>query len=131
MLIEGIQSINESIQVFNNSLDYNDIFFQNLDYSLFNLNTSFSKNEDKDLSNNNFPFYHIISFENYNMNNNEGISTEFLSKQKQNSKDFNEPLLYSFENILNIFNKKENKDRFKEIIDKKTKKSKSKNKINY
>ena len=40
------------------------------------------------------------------------MPTEFSSK-KNNS---NKPLIYLFDNILNLFNKKENKDKFKEII---------------
>ena len=77
------------------------------------------KNEEKDFSNTHFPLYHIINKENVIINNYEGISTDFLSKKKQEEQNTNnEPLLYSFDNILDILQKNENKDKFKEIVKK-------------
>ena len=105
MFSEGIRSIlNENDAMFiNESFVYNGICFQNFDNMPNNLNFPLFKNEDKEISNIYSPLYHLINKENANINNNEGISTDFFSKQNTNS----EPLLYSFDNILDIFQKNE------------------------
>ena len=116
MMIEGIESLNENDAIgINESLFYNGIFFYNMDNTPKSLNTSLSKNENKDLSNTYFPLSHLINKDNFNVIKNEGVSTDFLSKQEQNN---NEPQFYSLENIFKIFKKNENEDKFKEIINK-------------
>ena len=99
----------------NVSFIYNGIYDQNLDYTSNYLNSPPFKDEEKELLHIYSPFCDLVNKENSNINSNEGESTDFLSKQKQNIN--NEPLLYSFDNILDIFKRNEKNYRFKEIIE--------------
>ena len=134
MLNEKVDSINESKSCY--LLENNEIFpyignvFKNLNQINSNL---LSVEEDKDLKNKIVqPFYSINNKEE-NLNRNKGIYTEIKEKENKitynkndNQYDFlykivenNEgkaPVLYFFENILNIFKKEENKNKFNEII---------------
>ena len=109
MCIDGNESIdeNENFLLFNINipLHFIGIDLQTLNNKQFNLNPSLFRNND--IANTNFPNCSL------NINNNEGISTELGSKQNNN-----EPLLYSFDDILNIFKKEENEKKFNDIINK-------------
>ena len=140
MFSERIDSINENKSIFllenNETYSYNGNFFINLININNNLNIE-EDNDPKDTSKNKFipPYYYINKKEEDNKNIKEGISAELRVKKDKNSYntydtryDFlnkivennegNAPFLYSFDNILNIFKKKENKNKFKDIYNK-------------
>ena len=138
MLSDKIDSINETKSFFlfenNDSFLYNNNYFQNLNRTN---NFLSSVEEDKDISKNKVipSYFYINKKEEENINKNEGIPTELRIKENQNTYskyddkyDFlhkivennegNAPHLYSFEKILSIFKKEENKNKFSEIINK-------------
>ena len=138
MLSDKIDSINETKSFFlfenNDSFLYNNNYFQNLNRTN---NILSSIEEDKDISKNKVipSYFYINKKEEENINKNEGIPTELRIKENQNTYskyddkyDFlhkivennegNAPHLYSFEKILSIFKKEENKNKFNEIINK-------------
>ena len=138
MLSDKIDSINETKSFFlfenNDSFLYNNNYFQNLNRTN---NFLSSVEEDKDISKNKVipSYFYINKKEEENINKNEGIPTELRIKENQNTYskyddkyDFlhkivennegNAPHLYSFEKILSIFKKEENKNKFNEIINK-------------
>ena len=138
MLSDKIDSINETKSFFlfenNDSFLYNNNYFQNLNRTN---NILSSIEEDKDISKNKVipSYFYINKKEEENINKNEGIPTELRIKENQNTYskyddkyDFlhkivennegNAPHLYSFEKILSIFKKEENKNKFSEIINK-------------
>ena len=135
MLNERIDSINENKTIFllenNEHLVYNENLLENLN----KINNNLSFEEDKDtlknptISN----YYYINKKEEENININEGNSIELRAKENKNVyiKDYkrydflhkivennegNAPILYSFDKILNIFEKEENKNKFKAIV---------------
>ena len=138
MLSDKIDSINETKSFFlfenNDSFLYNNNYFQNLNRTN---NFLSSVEEDKDISKNKVipSYFYINKKEEENINKNEGIPTELRIKENHNTYskyddkyDFlhkivennegNAPHLYSFEKILSIFKKEENKNKFNEIINK-------------
>ena len=138
MLSDKIDSINETKSFF--FLENNDSFLSHNNYfqNLNRINNILSSvEEDKDISKNKVipSYFYINKKEEENINKNEGIPTELRIKENQNTcnkyddkYDFlhkivennegNAPLLYSFEKILSIFKKEENKNKFSEIINK-------------
>ena len=138
MLNDKIDSINETKSFF--FLENNDSFLSHNNYfqNLNRINNILSSvEEDKDISKNKVipSYFYINKKEEENINKNEGIPTELRIKENQNTYskyddkyDFlhkivennkgNAPHLYSFEKILSIFKKEENKNKFSEIINK-------------
>ena len=112
MLSERIESINENdnISLFgiNMSFTYNGYYVENLNNTSFNLNNSISINKDIDSLNSYFLPYPL------NIKSNEVKSIEIPTKLNNNGG----PLLYSYDNILNIFMREENKIKFNDIINK-------------
>ena len=109
----GIETLNENetillSSIYNEQFPYTGILVPNLNNKSINLNNFLSINKDSNLENIHLPPSPP------NVNSNEEISTEFPSKQNI----YNEPLLYSFDNILNIFKMEENKTKFNDIINK-------------
>ena len=109
----GIETLNENetiilSSIYNEQFPYTGIFVPNLNNKSINLNNFLSINKESNLENIHLPPSPP------NLNSNEEISTEFPSKQNI----YNEPLLYSFDNILNIFKMEENKTKFNDIINK-------------
>ena len=109
----GIETLNENetillSSIYNEQFPYTGILVPNLNNKSINLNKFLSINKDSNLENIHLPPSPP------NVNSNEEISTEFPSKQNI----YNEPLLYSFDNILNIFKMEENKTKFNDIINK-------------
>ena len=131
MLSERIDSINENKTFF--FLENNDIFGYNGNefQSLNKINTNLIVlDEDQDLlKNKNLTPYYFANKKEENININKGISTELSLKEKQNmynrfaflhkiveNNEGNVPFLFSFENILNIFKKEDNKNKFDNIL---------------
>ena len=135
MLSERIDSINENKTIFllenNETLVNNENFFENLN----KINNNLSFEEDKDtlknptISN----YYYINKKEEENININEGNSIELRAKENKSvynkdykrydflhkiveNKEGNAPILYSFDKILDIFKKEENRNKFNAII---------------
>ena len=110
MLSERIESINENenISLFgiNMSFTYNGYYVENLNNTSFNLNNSISINKDIDSLNSYFLPYPL------NIKSNEVKFIEIPTKLNNNGG----PLLYSYDNILNIFMREENKIKFNDII---------------
>ena len=109
----GIETLNENetillSSIYNEHFPYTGIIVPNLNNKSINLNNFLSINKDSNLENIHLPPSPP------NVNSNEEISTEFPSKQNI----YNEPLLYSFDNILNIFKMEEHKIKFNDIINK-------------
>ena len=109
----GIETLNENetiilSSIYNEQFPYTGILVPNLNNKSINLNNFLSINKDSNLENIHLPPSPP------NVNSNEEISTEFPSKQNI----YNEPLLYSFDNILNIFKMEEHKIKFNDIINK-------------
>ena len=109
----GIETLNENetiilSSIYNEQFPYTGILVPNLNNKSINLNNFLSINKDSNLENIHLPPSPP------NVNSNEEISTEFPSKHN----NYNEPLLYSFDNILNIFKMEENKTKFNDIINK-------------
>ena len=109
----GIETLNENetiilSSIYNEQFPYTGILVPNLNNKSINLNNFLSINKDSNLENIHLPPSPP------NVNSNEEISTEFPSKQN----NYNEPLLYSFDNILNIFKMEEHKIKFNDIINK-------------
>ena len=139
MLNERIDSLNETKSFFllenNDILPYNGNIFKYLNKINLNSNESI---EDKDTSKNkNIYSYNYINKKGEdNTNRNDGITIElkerdnknshYLKNKNDNQYDFlikivdnnegNAPLLYSFDKILNLFKKEENKNKFNKII---------------
>ena len=109
----GIETLNENetiilSSIYNEQFPYTGILVPNLNNKSINLNNFLSINKDSNLENIHLPPSPP------KVNSSEEISTEFPSKQNI----YNEPLLYSFDNILNIFKMEENKTKFNDIINK-------------
>ena len=109
----GIETLNENetillSSIYNEQFPYTGILVPNLNNKSINLNNFLSINKDSNLENIHLPPSPP------KVNSSEEISTEFPSKQN----NYNEPLLYSFDNILNIFKMEENKTKFNDIINK-------------
>ena len=109
----GIETLNENetillSSIYNEQFPYTGILVPNLNNKSINLNNFLSINKDSNLENIHLPPSPP------NVNSNEEISTEFPSKHN----NYNEPLLYSFDNILNIFKMEEHKIKFNDIINK-------------
>jgi hypothetical protein len=109
----GIETLNENetiilSSIYNEQFPYTGILVPNLNNKSINLNNFLSINKDSNLENIHLPPSPP------KVNSSEEISTEFPSKQN----NYNEPLLYSFDNILNIFKMEEHKIKFNDIINK-------------
>ena len=109
----GIETLNENetiilSSIYNEQFPYTGILVPNLNNKSINLNNFLSINKDSNLENIHLPPSPP------KVNSSEEISTEFPSKQNI----YNEPLLYSFDNILNIFKMEEHKIKFNDIINK-------------
>ena len=109
----GIETLNENetiilSSIYNEQFPYTGILVPNLNNKSINLNNFLSVNKDSNLENIHLPPSPP------KVNSSEEISTEFPSKQN----NYNEPLLYSFDNILNIFKMEEHKIKFNDIINK-------------
>jgi hypothetical protein len=109
----GIETLNENetillSSIYNEQFPYTGILVPNLNNKSINLNNFLSINKDSNLENIHLPPSPP------KVNSSEEISTEFPSKQN----NYNEPLLYSFDIILNIFKMEEHKIKFNDIINK-------------
>ena len=109
----GIETLNENetillSSIYNEQFPYTGILVPNLNNKSINLNNFLSINKDSNLENIHLPPSPP------KVNSSEEISTEFPSKHN----NYNEPLLYSFDNILNIFKMEEHKIKFNDIINK-------------